>query len=149
MRFTRSVLWKFEAQYDFTPYETVVQQRYTKSCVQYIDHNAWVHHTMYVAFCVFPLHYSFVRCKIVLCFELPQHCTSESCAPCLHTDILRHTVTIQLEIFTVYPATQNLVLPLIWFHSVHSWPHTNLGKLTFETTLVWFLFFHRYLYSKG
>ncbi len=44
--------------------------------------------------------------------------------------------TVRLEIFTVYPATQNLVLPLIWFHSVHLWPRTNLRKLTFETTLV-------------
>ncbi len=43
--------------------------------------------------------------------------------------------TIRLEIFTVYPATQNLVLPLIWFHSVHSWPCTNLGKLN-RTTMV-------------
>ncbi len=26
--------------------------------------------------------------------------------------------------------------PLIWFHSVHSWLCANLGKFTFETTLV-------------
>ncbi len=44
--------------------------------------------------------------------------------------------TIRLDIFTVYPAAQNLILPLIWFHSVHLWPRTNLGKLAFETTLV-------------
>ncbi len=43
---------------------------------------------------------------------------------------------VRLEIFTVYPATQNLVLPLIWFYSVHSCLRTNLGKLTFKTTLL-------------
>ncbi len=103
-----------------------------------MEHKTRVRHTVHTTFRVSPSHHSFVRCKIVLCFELPQHCTSESHAPCLrywHLAKSRHTVLFDLK-FLVYPSTQNLVLPLIWFHSVHLWPHTNLGKLTFEMTLV-------------
>ncbi len=38
--------------------------------------------------------------------------------------------------------SKNLVIPLIWFHSVHLWPTTrmNLGKHTFETTLIFLIF---------
>ncbi len=45
--------------------------------------------------------------------------------------------TVRLEIFTVYPATQNLVLQLIWFHSVPSWLRTSLGNFTFGSTLIY------------
>ncbi len=110
-------------------------QRYTKSCVQCINHNAWVHHTLHTTFRVSPSHYGFVQCKIILHSELPQRCMSELYASCLRTGISRLTIPFNLK-FLVYPATKNLVLPLIWFHSVHLWPRTNLGKLTFETTLV-------------
>ncbi len=62
--------------------------------------------------------YVWIACSILACWCLTMYCI------------------IRLEIFTVYPATQNLVLPLIWFHFVHSWTSMNIGKLASETTLV-------------
>ncbi len=42
-------------------------------------------------FSIYPSHDGFVWCKIVLCFELPQHCT------CLHTSVSRCTVLVNLK----------------------------------------------------
>ncbi len=77
----------------------------------------------------------FVRCKIVLRFQLPALYIWIVCSMFAYWYLATYR-TVWLEMFTVYPATQNLVLPLIWFHSIHSWPCTNLRKLTFETTFV-------------
>ncbi len=109
-----------------------------KSCVQGMTDSCIVVHILHTTFHVPLSHYGFVQCKIVLHFELPQHCTSELCAPCLCTGhwYFATYCTIRLENFTVHPTTQNLVLLLIWYHSIHPWLRTNLGKLTFETTLV-------------
>ncbi len=87
-------------------------------------------------FCVSLSHYGFVLCKIVLRFELPQHCTFELHAPYLCTGISWHTVPFNLKFLQRIQQLKNLVLPLTWFHFVHSGLCTNLGKLTFEMTFV-------------
>ncbi len=107
--------WKFEAWYDFAPYKTVVRYRYTKSCVQCTDHNVWVCRTLHTTFCVSPSHYSFLMCKIVLRFELPHHCSSESRALCLCTVISRWWT------WNLYSVSSNskcsFPLNLVSFHS--------------------------------
>ncbi len=56
----------------------------------------------------------------------------------LHVCVLVSCDILYHSIWHFYSVSSNskLILPLIWFHSVYLWLHTNLGKLTFETTLV-------------
>ncbi len=105
-------------------------------CGPYIAQNfLWVSVTLY----------GFIRCKIVLCFELPQYVWI-MCSMFAYWYIATYC-TGRLEIFTVYPATQNLVRSFVAtyeFRDTYFWDDLRICQNSTYSHQNWFKISSKY-----